>query len=200
MTSFLDISGNLVVVKCFSLGYNFLSINFRATTEFSSLSDLKSTSVNNKPHTIFRTWEVYISVVLLCNPGSLGWFFDAFLSAKLKWMRHIQLRRVLSFVGFHIRYSTVCMCPTFPFTVGVRILWTSLRVGSKREQSQVIYLVYLLYEVLILFKHLSRNVMWKLRVPIQTMLFYSIRTVVSTLNLGHLCSILQNFALIGLLH
>ena len=95
MTSFLDISGNLVVVKCLSLGYNFLSINFRAITEFSSLSDLKSTSVNNKPRTIFRTWEVYISVVLLCNPGSLGWFFDAFLSAKLKWMRHIQLGRVL---------------------------------------------------------------------------------------------------------
>ena len=173
----------------------------------------------------------------------LGWFFDAFLSAKLKWMRHIQLGRVLiwdihfcergnsqhfelfwipffdfhevcwirfgcweGFVGFHIRYSTICMCLAFLFTVGVRILWTSLRVGSKREQSQVIYLVYLLYEGIILFKHLLRNLMWKLRaitivsLPIQTMLFYSIRTVVPTLNLGHLYSILQNFAIIGLLH
>ena len=129
---------------------------------FSSLSDLKSTSVNNKPRTIFRAWEVYISVVLLCNPGSLGRFFDAFLSAKPKWMRHIQFGRVLiwdihfcergngphfelfwipffefhevcwirfgcweSFVGFHIRYSTIFMCLAFLFTVGVRILWTS---------------------------------------------------------------------------
>ena len=41
-------------------------------------------------------------------------------------------------------------------------------------------LVYLLYEGIILFEHLLRNLMWKLRVPIQTMLFYSIRTVVST--------------------
>ena len=105
---------------------------------------------------------------------------------KLRWFSH------------PIQYYPMCL--TFLFTVGVRILWTSLRVGSKREQSQVIYLVYLLYEVIILFKHLSRNLTWKLRVPIQTMLFYSIRTVGSTLNLGHLCSILQNFALIGLLH
>ena len=41
-------------------------------------------------------------------------------------------------------------------------------------------LVYLLYEGIILFEHLLRNLMWRLRVPIQTMLFYSIRTVVST--------------------
>ena len=181
--------------------------------------------MNNKPRTIFRAWEVYISVVLLCNPGSLGWFFDAFLSAKLKWMRHFQLGRVLINFGFpslSFTKSAGSVSVAGPLKlrwlshptqyylhvpnvsiyrwIGVRILWTSLRVGSKREQSQVIYLVYLLYEGIILFEHLLRNLMWKLRVPIQTMLFYSIRTVVSTLNLGHLCSILQNFALIGLLH
>ena len=158
MTSFVDISGNLVVLNVCLLS-KILSLNGPHFEQFWI--------------PFFEFHEVcWIRFGCWAAKASLVFTSDTVLSACAQ--------------RFYLPWSS-----NF---VNLSSCWI------EREQSQVIYLVYLLYEVIILFKHLSRNLMWKLRVPIQTMLFYSIRTVVSTLNLGHLCSILQNFALIGLLH